>query len=105
MQVSAGIIALLCFCGAEATASEFPVTHARDAIRIAREVCRDKDTPAFEWHAYLDQERQEWMGDDAPSICAMLTNKLWTVDIPVNGPRPTECLPSMYELICPPKSN
>ena len=95
------------------SAAPFPIQNANDAIATAKDVCLRYGGPFYDeddnrttirqqmltlkWNATL--EGDHWHADTRPSVVAG-TNEHWLdVDIPVNGPAPTSCAESMYELI------
>ncbi|GJL95582.1 MAG: hypothetical protein DHS20C05_19870 [Hyphococcus sp.] len=88
-----------CMCAIQACTSYHPVVNAKDAITIAQEVCEGKADRDANWYAELDQTKTVWLTDTGRDICAKRSNRMWGVEIPVNGPRPTECRPVLHSLM------
>ena len=102
MRIGVFVVALVFLNTTEAQAAEFPVKDAKAAIAIAKRVCRDKADPSLKWEAIFDNTHHVWHADTWLSLKCTGTNPpLWYVEVPVNGPRPTECSQSLYTLICP----
>jgi hypothetical protein len=85
---------------ASASASEFPVTDAQGAIAIAKNVCGDPLNSPLRWGAQLNVDKRVWTVTTGPSICPKLTTHLWIVTIPIDGPKPTLCMDSLYTIEC-----
>jgi hypothetical protein len=81
-----------------ALAQGFPVKNADTAMSIAKHVCQGKADPSLEWQADLDAAGKLWSASTMRSI-KKSSDPLWVVDIPVNGPLPTNCAQSLYELL------
>jgi len=99
---AAWLTTLLLISANQAPASDFPVRDPETAIRIAKEVCRGKADANLQWRADLDRAGKTWSVNTIPSIHKS-GDPLWVVEIPVNGPRPTECNQSLYLLMGPPQ--
>jgi hypothetical protein len=101
MRVSRGVLAIVLLCAsASAAEQEFPVRDADHAIAIAEKVCGYRGATALKWDRYWDPEDRVWVLSTGPSICQKLTTHFWRVVVPADGPEPTECLESLYSLIC-----
>ena len=78
--------------------SPFPVRTAEDAIRIGKDVCRSMGVdPALVWSADLDVTGTSWGVSTMHSV-KKSGDHLWFVEVPVNGPYPTDCWDSFYQL-------
>jgi hypothetical protein len=82
---------------AACTSSPFPVRDREAAIRIGKEVCRGKVDPGLLWNADLDTTGTSWAATTMQSV-KKSGDHLWYVEIPVDGPYPTVCWDSLYDL-------
>lgn len=60
MQAKVWSLAFSFLCSHHAQASDFPVKHAGDAIRIAKKVCGDPQGSRIKWDAKLDRAKATW---------------------------------------------
>ena len=102
MRLACLTAVIIVWAAASASAAEFPVTNSGDAIRVAKNVCRGRADPRLRWQAQLDSTRKTWIADTEPSLHKS-GDPLWSVDIPVAGPRPSTCYDSLYDLVAPNK--
>jgi len=83
-----------------ASVAKPPITNAEAAIRIAKAVCKGKADPRLQWRAELDSKGKTWIADTQPSL-RKTGDPLWSVAIPVDGPLPSTCYDSLYDLVSP----
>jgi hypothetical protein len=74
------------------------VNDSQTAVAIAKKICDSQVNHSLQWRADLNDSGHMWIVDTMPSLKARATKHLWVVNIPVNGPYPTTCWDSMYEL-------
>ncbi|GAA3894902.1 hypothetical protein GCM10022276_12520 [Sphingomonas limnosediminicola] len=81
-------------------AAGFPVRNEARAISIAKYVCRRETVPGLQWRASFIASKRKWIVDTEPSVHKS-GDPLRVVDIPIDGPLPSLCQASLYDLVGP----
>jgi hypothetical protein len=103
MQTRAQVFYLLALVLVGGCATTFPIKDSRQASEIGKAVCRHDSqfSTSLKWSAVRQDDRWEVTGFEK------LGGPMLVVHVPVNGPYPTECFESGYDMLILPsgKSN